>query len=85
MKRSEIIKVIKEAVYSCNADLLLEDEEANMILTKLEQAGMKPKGYNGIMVTGEKYNIDNWEHRGRDVIYFNNWEPESELVKELEK
>lgn len=80
MKRSEIVNLIAEFLWKSNDEYGLKSiakEDAQELLKKLEQAGMKPKGYYGLL-SGVKYDPNNLEHQGRDVEYFHNWELENE-------
>lgn len=75
MKRSEMITVLLDAINENQyQDYYWLPHEAERVLSILEKAGMKPKGYYGLMSTGEPYNKD--LHQGREVEYFHNWEPE---------
>jgi hypothetical protein len=77
MKRSDIIKIIKQHIQSITPeDIKYEStDSANDLLTKLEEAGMLPSGYEGRIATGKKY----FPEMGPvDVKWFRGWEPEDE-------
>ena len=73
MKRSEVLLEISY-ILDMERDNLSSPDLAKLILNTVEGMGMKPKGYYGIMATGEKY--DQEKHQGRDVEYFHYWERE---------
>ena len=75
MKRSEILDEITFILDKEVGDLDFPSI-SEVILKMLEELGMKPKGYYGLMASGKKYNKDT--DQGRDVEYFHYWEPEDE-------
>lgn len=79
MKRSEMIHIIEDFLWKSNGDYgykKLAKQDAEDLLKRLEQAGMKPKGYYALACTGEKYDENNVGHGYRLIEYYHTWEPE---------
>lgn len=78
MKRSEMLSIIQQAIVDHN--ISIGDFEGygahshELILERLEEAGMKPPSYIACMANGKLYNPD--IDQGRDTIIARGWEPE---------
>ncbi len=70
MKRSEMLSLIEDIL----DDGLYYRTQAELVLTRVEQAGMLPPPYEGLMANGKKF--DRKTDSGRDTARFLAWEPE---------
>lgn len=75
MKRSEVLDIIVYYVKE-NKSILEAYDIADVILSRLEEEGMRPPSYNALMANGKKYNKET--DFARDTINIIQWEPENE-------
>lgn len=77
MKRSEIVKTIKDFFYN-NDFYNFDDEHADLLLSKLESQGMQPPQYFGYS------SFPQWDREMQEIVLVqrrclqNVWEPEKE-------
>jgi hypothetical protein len=74
MKRSEMIQKLASQILVGDVDLWLFPIEAKAILDRLEELGMRPPSYIGLMANGKEYNPET--DFARDTLRFHDWEPE---------
>ena len=80
MKRSEALDVISNELKAIGVTGLDGIYAMNKILERLEEAGMVPSSYEGLMRDGRKFERE--YHQGYDVMMVRDrWEPEN---KDLE-
>lgn len=77
MKRSEMVKKIHDTLNGHPiGDMCYGPDFADKVLTFIEDLGMTPPSYTGLIANGRKYDKEN--DFGRDVQFFRDWEPEDE-------
>jgi hypothetical protein len=84
MKRSEILEIIAKSIElgygNSFEDLsfeqqLMSKQVAGVVLQQIEEAGMLPPIYTGLVKNGERYKPE--LHAGADIRFIRDWEPEN--------
>lgn len=77
MKRSDMVAKIYNKLHGTSvSDMCYGPDFAEKLLTFIEDLGMTPPSYTGLIANGRKFNKEN--DFGRDVQFFRDWEPEDE-------
>ncbi len=83
MKRSEMVHDIAEIIFEQNrySDYNRIERLAETIVSFIENCGMEPPSYEGLMRDGKRFVRE--FHQGYDTMQINNrWEPEDESETE---
>lgn len=81
MIKSETIEKISKILHLSRYDSISDNDLAKEILLEIEEAGMVPASYEGLMRNGEKFIRE--LHQGSDVMLIRNkWEPEMTKIED---